>query len=539
MKLLSTLVAGVRGAENGFATVRVRGTTVAAQCFSAFEGGILAQPAGGFALDAFGGVEVYVNGLVDVEVKDSGGTTVRAFTEGDSAAADELISPSFTGTDYQTSISAPSLPTTVKAALDKLVVSAGGATDFNVASRYAGGSINRSLASISAATSGLFYSVTDPQFGAVGDGSVDDTSAIQAACNAAGTAGGIVVFPEGLWRTTGAVAVPQGVQLLGVGMGKTIILLDSATGNAFTFAGLAPNVFTQYVQDMSFEAYQAHSGNLVSIGSFGRVHFLRCSFNSFVSLSTGSVLKYIVGEATLENCKLSALSTNAAVDAVYTGAGNLFLTLRGCIISAPDATGVHATNVVADGCRITANTCFDVDGGGAAVSVFASLVGNQLTSGNTPVSAFKMTNGGNAGSCFYEDGNSSNFSTMYTNVAAGANNPQVKANTRDCRIQNLTDNTATITLKADQYGVIYLTRTSAGNQTLNINPGPPGAFFTLVVLNSSGGVSGTFTTGTGFQPGTASFTAITNAKTEIYQFRMSVNAGTGAWSPVAASNHNI
>jgi polygalacturonase len=43
-------------------------------------------------------------------------------------------------------------------------------------------------------------------FGAVGDGVADDTSAIQAAINAM-TAGGVLYLPEGTYRTTSEVSV--------------------------------------------------------------------------------------------------------------------------------------------------------------------------------------------------------------------------------------------------------------------------------------------------------------------------------------------
>ena len=64
---------------------------------------------------------------------------------------------------------------------------------------------------------GSLYIATDSRFGAKGDGSADDTSAIQKALDAAGQAGGgTVLLTAGGFRLNGHLTVPPGVELRGV-----------------------------------------------------------------------------------------------------------------------------------------------------------------------------------------------------------------------------------------------------------------------------------------------------------------------------------
>lgn len=63
-------------------------------------------------------------------------------------------------------------------------------------------------------------------FGAVGNGINDDTSSIQAALTAAGAApagGGTVFMPNGQYKVTGTLTVPNGVRLMGSGKATCII----------------------------------------------------------------------------------------------------------------------------------------------------------------------------------------------------------------------------------------------------------------------------------------------------------------------------
>lgn len=210
MHLIAPLVSGVTGAALGKAELYRRGTSMRATWYASFEGDGANSSGTDIQLDSYGGAIVYVNELVYVVVKDTAGTPVRSFVAGDSAAAVEVLSDSFTGTDYSTAQTGVNKPITVKAVLDSWDNSAG-ADDWNVLVGGSAVTIQNALASTA-----LFVNVKAPQFGATGDGATDDTSAINAAITYANSTGlATVWFPPGTYLISAALSVPIGVNLLG------------------------------------------------------------------------------------------------------------------------------------------------------------------------------------------------------------------------------------------------------------------------------------------------------------------------------------
>jgi pectate lyase-like protein len=82
-----------------------------------------------------------------------------------------------------------------------------------------------------------WFNVKNPAYGATGDGSTDDTAAIQAAiddCMARGK--GVVYFPGGTYKVTATLeADSDGVTLAGAGASVSVISLASATANGVNF----------------------------------------------------------------------------------------------------------------------------------------------------------------------------------------------------------------------------------------------------------------------------------------------------------------
>lgn len=76
-------------------------------------------------------------------------------------------------------------------------------------------------------------------YGAVGDGTADDTAALQAAINAAGAVGGVAYIPQGTFRLTSTLTVPvvKGMIIAGAGWNTRLKLASNANVYAVTFTG--------------------------------------------------------------------------------------------------------------------------------------------------------------------------------------------------------------------------------------------------------------------------------------------------------------
>jgi hypothetical protein len=71
-------------------------------------------------------------------------------------------------------------------------------------------------------------SITDPSFGAVGDGETDATTALRTCLTAAQAEGKPAWLPAGVFKITGDIDLPSGVMLRGAGMWHTTLVGDAA-----------------------------------------------------------------------------------------------------------------------------------------------------------------------------------------------------------------------------------------------------------------------------------------------------------------------
>lgn len=147
---------------------------------------------------------------------------------------------------------------------------------------------------------GVSVSVTDPAFGAVCDGSADDTTAIQNAINSLPASGGTVLFPVANCKITNTIQIgngnsttlstKRGVILRGVGNPSTPAFFlggwTVTTGPKLTWAGSAGGTMLQIsgplqgwgIENLYLDCVSsANVGLFVSSGQFGDVRNLTIS----------------------------------------------------------------------------------------------------------------------------------------------------------------------------------------------------------------------------------------------------------------------
>lgn len=83
----------------------------------------------------------------------------------------------------------------------------------------------------------LAFNVKEPDFGAVGDGTTDDTAAIQAAVDAAAVLGGCVIIPPGTFSINLAINVPFNVHVIGAGNAASDLLQTVPDQDGIVIAG--------------------------------------------------------------------------------------------------------------------------------------------------------------------------------------------------------------------------------------------------------------------------------------------------------------
>lgn len=372
MHLISSLASGVAGAENGTVSMVLRGTSTPATYYTDFEGTSSAT-ATNVALDQYGGKVMFVNALVTVTVRNSGGSIVRQFTDGVSAPAVEVRSASFNGAAYSGGAVAPGNPTTLQSVLDKWATSAG-TTDFKV-------DINgtpTNLESAFAAVAGLrYFVVTDPAYGAVGDGVTNDLAAFQAAINAANAAGGGVVFvPRGSFLLNGTLTSYATVALLGADRFTSLLFVASSSASLTTGAQ-----FTS-ISNLTITANAAdYTGSLFSATTTSICYLSNVSI-------TGAISGSIFTATTLASIEArdSTFSTRVTGYVVNQAAASMGASFYDCSLTASSSEAASGTMVVANVVKIFNTTVTILNNGSAGtktiISAPASVTASGLSVGN-------------------------------------------------------------------------------------------------------------------------------------------------------------
>lgn len=533
MKLLEALATGVEGASQGTATIYKRGTTTPATLYTAIDGSGATTPASTIALDVNGGAVWYVNEPVDVTVYNSANTAIRSFTSVESGADVEIMSQSFTGTDYNTGATGTSKPIFLTTLLDKWKTSAG-TTDWNVLVNNVSTTLQVALGSVS----GIFYNVKSSSYGAVGDGSTNDTSAIQAAITDADVhGGGVVYFPFGTYRITSHLSVPSDVQLLGGGPNVSVITIDHATDDAlrFTLSGSDAVI----VRGLRVQAAQANSGTLLVNNSGASLAVLDCSIgNSNVNgkcISNDSNSSQLV----VMNCLIT--HAGSASYGIFTDGFTGKVRVIGCKIVSPSA--LNADMVHVNGAAlICVGNLFDCSGtsSGTGRCVIAATSGGYTIAGNqfiapTGGAIQPIVASGTAGGCFV--GLNARAQSAFWSVqpaaqvaASNATHEGSEEYDRNGRRYATSDNSASIFINGTIYGVGEVRRTSNAAFTLDAGtPSGVGQWLTIVINNDQGGASGAVTMSAVFKGLASGFTVGAN-NVQALVFRSYENMAAGGGS---------
>ena len=496
MHLIQSLVGGIVGAEGGTVDIFLRGSSNRAPIYTGFEAQGPQMPSAALTLDAYGGRVVYVDDLVDVIVKDISGTEIRRFVSGDKDAGVEVISNSFTGTNYDSGAVAAGEPNDLQTILNMLITSFG-RTNFNVMF----GGTPMSLMSALASLGPYYINVKDPAYGATGDGATDDSTAIQAAIDAAhayeGGLGATVFFPPGTYVCNTHLHVQGNVSLLGCGPMASIIMNNQAAGNLLQYDHDATPQAFQKIQDLALRNSQACTGSLIWIEEITRLFLLNVSVgdantagycvraddagaagwamvavgSTFWSGATGCYLVYTTqGPCYFTACGFAPHAGEQTATLVYCAAGCVLL---GCWFANAIATsgvyidvvvnGVYSPNFIS-GCNFDAPTSADIC---TAIAVAGtnnvSEVGNSFAISAVLV-PYVIVPG----------------TQVTTRAGFGLHS-------RSHREEQLTVAAADCTPDAASFGVTVIHRTSdAAHNVTPSAPSGPGQFWTLLYCNESG-----------------------------------------------------
>lgn len=167
----------------------------------------------------------------------------------------------------------------------------------------------------------LEETVSVKDFGAVGNGTTDDTTAIQAAINSLSATGGIVYFPTGTYKISALLSTPSGnITLQGNGTEASIINqtnlsvgIFSDNGNVFVFIKL---LAFRYIGTPTSSSIAISMNGAQSGGSFFQVR------NAYIGININSGNTLFFNNFEARECKYSCLHL---IDAFNISAANFQL----------------------------------------------------------------------------------------------------------------------------------------------------------------------------------------------------------------------
>lgn len=217
-------------------------------------------PTGPITLDTAGKADVFVAAPCDAVFKDSTGVTVQTVRVTQDLLAQMVV---VTNAGYTGTLANGSQGAGGRAYLDtiltNLYVSLGG---LDAQYKESGGATARNVSSW---MGDVMVSAKD--FGATGDGSTDDTNAVQATINRViARGGGVAYFPAGTYKLTSALTVTPasatvGVTLRGAGMYATTLKSTHATADVLT----CTDCYGMLIEHIGFNHSATSTGSAIKL----------------------------------------------------------------------------------------------------------------------------------------------------------------------------------------------------------------------------------------------------------------------------------
>lgn len=213
---------------------------------------------GGIALDAGGRIAIWINGVVDVVVTDSSGTTVATWLSYNRTRAEQVQveHESYTGalTDPVTGSVTQDLGG--KTDLDTLLTRAGESLGTDFEYKESSGATARPYIEV---IRGMQVSVKD--FGAVGNGIADDTTPIQQALNEAKRLRGVCFFDPGTYIASSVATLSGATGVIVRGALGSVLQSSSTTANVLALASCTDCV----VENLTLTSSATSTGTSLAI----------------------------------------------------------------------------------------------------------------------------------------------------------------------------------------------------------------------------------------------------------------------------------
>ena len=499
--LVQTLAAGIPAAATGTAEFYTLGTSELSSLVYSDSEGLDAVTT--TTLDQYGFAERYVGEPVTVRVYDSAGSFLRTFDHIEDAKVVRLESPAFTGPDETGSIVAGGA--TTEQAAWALFLQSFGATDAYVNLSGTAALLKTVLA---ASTTGIFYNVV--AYGADPTGSADSSAYVQAAVNAAASAGGGVVFvPPGVYLLGTAITAASATSVFLLGVPGASVLKASGNVSVLSLGGSSceATAFGIVFDHSSLTATQT------TLSANGRIHCYSCLFRGFDGPAV--TIGADVSDARFTSCTFLCSRASNAIAVVsgagHQGLGTYFEACHFLVTAATNTLFDAGTNsVFLNGCQFLISVAttkifktgtFTMTGG--AVIATAAASGTNTING-TGASALNISgvflscaggtlvmdnSSGNAlfdGGCYIDPSNATVTTATVASTLAGGIMGYSK--TREHRKTSSSAVTTSYAPDAATYGVHVYTQTGGAAFTL-ANPSTntwPGSRLVVIWSNASG-----------------------------------------------------